>query len=89
MGTTQTDSEATGFAEFDQTAQKISDEASDSMGRISGSPKQGFVYAEDAWKEMSRFTTSAIAGIHQRPFTSLLAAGALGWVLGLLAGRQR
>jgi ElaB/YqjD/DUF883 family membrane-anchored ribosome-binding protein len=89
MGTTQTDPGATGFAELDQTAQKISDEASDSMGRISASPKHGSVYAEDAWKEMSRFTTSAVANIHQRPFTSLLAAGALGWVLGLLAGRRR
>jgi ElaB/YqjD/DUF883 family membrane-anchored ribosome-binding protein len=89
MGTTQTDPEATGFAEFDQTAQKISDEASDSIERTSGSPKQGAAYAEDAWKEMNRLTTSAIANIHQRPFTSLLAAGALGWVLGLLAGRQR
>ncbi|WP_157986026.1 CsbD family protein [Teichococcus vastitatis] len=89
MDTTQTDPEATGFAEFDQTAQKISDEASDSIERTPASPKQGAAYAEDAWKEMSRLTTSAVANIHQRPFTSLLAAGALGWVLGLLAGRQR
>ncbi|WP_198368393.1 DUF883 C-terminal domain-containing protein [Roseomonas sp. KE0001] len=73
MGTTQTDPEATGFAEFDHTAQQISDRASDNMRRAPGQP---------------RFATSTLANIHQHPFASLLAAGALGWVLGLLAGRR-
>ncbi|WP_157986027.1 phasin family protein [Teichococcus vastitatis] len=89
MGTTQTDTEAPGYAEFDQTSQKISDEVSDSMRRVLRSPKHGSAYAENAPQEVSRLTTSAVAAIHQRPFASLLAAGAFGWVLGLLAGRQR
>jgi hypothetical protein len=89
MGTTQTDTEATGFAEFDQTAQKISEEALDGAGRVPQSPNHGSAYAENARQEMSRLTTSAVATIRQRPVVSLLAAGVFGWVLGLLTGRQR
>jgi ElaB/YqjD/DUF883 family membrane-anchored ribosome-binding protein len=97
MNTTQTPSEPSGFAEFDNTAQQISEEASDKIPQVAdmASPRQLPIsarvsaYAYDARQQMSRAGTSATATIQERPLTSLLAAGAVGWVLGMLAGSRR
>lgn len=97
MSTTHSHTEPGGFAEFDHTAQQISEEAS---GKIESSPDtvptrprhladQASAYAHDAWRQMRRAGTSAAATIHGRPLTSLLMAGAVGWALGMLAGSRR
>jgi len=96
MSTTQGHPEASGFAEFDHTAQQISEEVAGKNPEPPSLPQarrhpltdQASAYAHDAWRQVSRAGTSATATIHQRPLTSLLIAGAVGWVLGLLAGRR-
>lgn len=97
MNTTQAGSESSGFAEFDHTAQQISEEASDKtpqMASIASSQRkplstQASAYVHDARQQISRASTSATAAIQEQPFTSLLIAGGIGWILGFLAGSRQ
>jgi ElaB/YqjD/DUF883 family membrane-anchored ribosome-binding protein len=81
MNASNAHAESSGFAEFDHTAQQIAEEAASHI------PQQHRV--PHSLNHIDRVTDYATTVIHQRPMTSLLAAGIVGWALGLLAGSRQ
>jgi ElaB/YqjD/DUF883 family membrane-anchored ribosome-binding protein len=81
MNTSDAHAASSGFAEFDSTAQQISEEAASHIPqrhRVSHSPNS-----------IDRVADYTKTVVHQRPMTSLFAAGMIGWALGLLAGSRQ
>ena len=80
--------------EYENDAQNLADKVSNKVNEFAGEAQQQFGDAVDSPKHQlkgaaRKYAVSEVSErVRENPLTGLLAAGAIGLVIGLLAGRK-